>query len=815
MKKILRKTKKVLRKIKKLIKKLNKSNFAKWKYINYYYNLKIDNCVILLESQQGREVNGNIYYILKELSTNEEYISFKLYLTVLKENKEKIKKFLYYKGIKNVNFVELNTKEYFKIISKAKYLINDNTFLPFFIKKEGQIYLNTWHGTPLKSLGKKIKNDMHNIGNTQKNFLMSDYLLYPNEYTKNHMIEDYMIKNLRCDINIMMSGYPRNSVFFDDEQRISIRKELNLEGKQIIAYMPTWRGTVQNQKNSAQDINHILQKLDKKLKSNQILYVNLHPIEKSKVNYNKFRKIKPFPDNYETYEFLNVADLLITDYSSVFFDFANTNRKIILFPYDKNEYLNDRGLYMMLEELPFSIVYNINDLMNEINSNDNYNYDNFKKTFCNYDNINVTKQICETIILNKETNVKIDKLKSNKKENVLIYPGNLAPNGVTASLKNLLFSVDRTKRNYYLLLDSKSVQRYQNELYELSKYVDYITIKGQMNLNLFNKIINFFYRHKLIDTFIFTKIFRKNFKTEIKRILGESKFDTVIQFSGYAYKKILLFSYFDCNRVIYVHSNMKKEIETRKNQRKDVLKYAYNNYDKIAIVTEDLLDSTKYFIKRKNENKILVVNNLINYDIINKKKNLPVKIENSTTMNISFAKLNKILNSQSKKFINVGRFSPEKGQFRLIKCFERLWKEDNSIYLIIIGGRGELYEQIVDYVSKLECKNNIVTINNVKNPYAIMSKCDYFVLSSFYEGFGLVLAEANICGLPIISTDIDGPKKFMEKYNGTLVENSNDGIYEGMKQLLADKIKIIDVDYKKYNKQALNQFENLLKKEGK
>lgn len=811
----MRKIIKILKKIKKNIKKINKSNFAKWKYINYYYHLKIDNSVILLESQQGREVNGNIYYILKELSTNEEYISYKLYLTVLKENKEKIKKFLYCKGIKNVNFVELNTKEYFKIISKAKFLINDNTFLPFFIKKEDQIYLNTWHGTPLKSLGKNIKNDMHNIGNTQKNFLMSDYLLYPNEYTRDHIIEDYMIGNLKCNINIMMSGYPRNSVFFDDEQRISIRKNLNLEGKQVIAYMPTWRGTVQNQKNNAQDINYILQKLDKKLNSNQILYVNLHPIEKSKVNYNKFRKIKPFPSDYETYEFLNAADLLITDYSSVFFDFANTNRKIILFTYDKNEYLSDRGLYMMLEELPFSIVYNIKDLINEINCDNDYNYDEFKKIFCKYDSINVTKKICERIILNKQNNLKIDKLKSNKKENVLIYPGNLAPNGVTASLKNLLSSVDRTKRNYYLLLDSKSVQRYQNELYDLSKYVDYITIKGQMNLSLLNKIINLFYRHKLISTFVFMKMFRKHFKTEIKRILGESKFDTVIQFSGYAYKKILLLSCFDCNRVIYVHSDMKKEIETRKNQRKDVLKYAYNNYDKIAIVTEDLLDSTCYFMKRKNKNKIMIVNNLINYDIINKKKNLPVKIENSTTMNVSFAKLNKILNSKSKKFINVGRFSPEKGQFRLIKCFERLWKEDNSIYLIIMGGRGELYKQIVDYVSKLECKNNIVTIYNVKNPYAILNRCNYFVLSSFYEGFGLVLVEANICNLPIISTNIDGPKKFMEKHGGTLVENSEEGIYKGMKSLLNDEIKVINVNYEDYNMFALNQFENLFKKKGK
>ena len=59
--------------------------------------------------------------------------------------------------------------------------------------------MNTWHGTPLKTLGKKIQNAMYGIGNTQKNFFMADYLLYPNGYTMEHMVEDYMLENLAGD----------------------------------------------------------------------------------------------------------------------------------------------------------------------------------------------------------------------------------------------------------------------------------------------------------------------------------------------------------------------------------------------------------------------------------------------------------------------------------------------------------------------------------------------------------------------------------------------------------------------------------------
>mgnify|MGYP000780861956 FL=1 len=84
------------------------------------------------------------------------------------------------------------------------------------------------------------------------------------------------------------------------------------------------------------------------------------------------------------------------------------------------------------------------------------------------------------------------------------------------------------------------------------------------------------------------------------------------------------------------------------------------------------------------------------------------------------------------------------------------------------------------------------------------------MLSSFYEGFGLVLAEADILGLPVISTDISGPRSFMKKYGGTLVENSENGIYQGMEMLHSGFVKPMKVDYEAYNQEAIQEFENLL-----
>ena len=100
--------------------------------------------------------------------------------------------------------------------------------------------------------------------------------------------------------------------------------------------MPTYRDN-KKPKEEIEFISDMLSKIDEKLNDNQVLYVNLHPFIGDKIEYN-FKHIEKFPNQYETYEFLNATDCLITDYSSVFFDYANTKNKIILFTYDLLEY---------------------------------------------------------------------------------------------------------------------------------------------------------------------------------------------------------------------------------------------------------------------------------------------------------------------------------------------------------------------------------------------------------------------------------------------------------------------------------------------
>ena len=94
--------------------------------------------------------------------------------------------------------------------------------------------------------------------------------------------------------------------------------------------------------------------------------------------------------------------MLITDYSSVFFDFANTGRKIILFNYDEEDYQSYRGFYFPLSDLPFPKVTTIDELINELNCAKNYDDAGFLEKFCTYDNPDAAKNICRHIFLKEK-----------------------------------------------------------------------------------------------------------------------------------------------------------------------------------------------------------------------------------------------------------------------------------------------------------------------------------------------------------------------------------------------------------------------------
>lgn len=557
-----------------LIKKSVKRDNMEAKYLKYIKEKNIDEKAILIDSQHGENISGNMFYILREIYTNKRYKDYKIFVTVTKDKKDKIKEKLDFYGYSDLELIDLKSKKYLKVLATAKYLFNDTSFMPYFIKKKEQVYLNTWHGTPLKTLGRNVKQEYFNIGNLQKNFSVADYLLYPSEYMMKHMLEDYMISNISNN-KIMLTGYPRNTIFFEDENRKKIKVVEKLEEKEIIAYMPTWRGVLSKVENLEIFYDEIFQEIDKKLKENQILYVNFHPYLSEKISFEKYERIRKFPNNYETYDFLNICDILITDYSSVFFDYAVTKKKIILYTYDEKEYFKERGVYIELDELPFPKVDNVQDLLREINSPINYDITDFIQKFCKYDNKDVAKKICSHIILNKKENLNIIPMPNNKKKNVLLFAGGLKNNEITEEFFKYISTLDLESANYYLTFRTRKIAKNKEILLELPKNMNYIGQLGPKNTTKFEKLMLLLLNSDVKLNRVFSKRYKRIFDNEIKRIFGDIKFDSVVVFGIKSRIDLNLFANIENAKKIYI--NEKERISKKR------FSDLQSKYDKILI----------------------------------------------------------------------------------------------------------------------------------------------------------------------------------------------------------------------------------------
>lgn len=528
---------------------------ADMRYTKYYDKLAVKDKDILFESKHGEDLAGNIFNMIYECKRG-AYRGYHIYLALKRELFETYEELLYNYGINYVMFVELQSDEYLKALATAKYLVTDTSFPPFYIKKPDQVYLNTWHGTPLKAMGRIVQDREYGLGNVQRNFYIADYLLYQNEFSKNVFFEDYMLEEAYKG-KVLLSGYPRNSSFYRTDRRDQIRKECFLTDKQVIVYMPTWRGLLHKKQNKEQvaKIFGYLAYLDRKLKPNQVLYVKLHPFVKNEINYRDLLHVREFPAAYESYDFLNASDMLITDYSSIMFDYAVSGKKIILFTYDREEYLGDRGIYIGLDEMDLPKVDTVKELVKEINKEE-HSYPKFYERFCSLDSAECAKKVCDTLILGEETGLLTQNYNDNKKSNTLIYIKNLRDTKEDTRLIKELNKHKEKNSHIYLNFKAGALKKTSRNLSLLNKNIGYIPLSTGRN-NTFLEYIAFAltFRFGIETKFTRTKI-NSLAKREVIKNYGNISFDTVINYSGMdlfllhqfehlAEKKIYCFSDYD------------------------------------------------------------------------------------------------------------------------------------------------------------------------------------------------------------------------------------------------------------------------------
>ena len=781
---------------KKKIKTIKRNFFNSLIYY-IYYHIKINENVVYVESRDGNDFTGNILRIVEEISSG-EYGNYKIFVFANKEIHPKIKELQKNYNLK-ISHITSNTTIASMFLEYAKYIFTDAGIRSKYIKRDGQIFVETWHGTPMKVMGIDNRPEEHTMSPIQYDFLVSDYLLYPSEYTKNKMIDSYLVRDI-FNHKILMEGYPRNSVFFDKKRKEEFKSRFNLENKNIFIYMPTFKALLNNRddKKQKKQVNDFLFEIDENLKDNQILLVKFHPFNQEKINFSKFKKIRPFPQGFETYDILNMADCLITDYSSVFFDFANTRQKIILFTYDIDDYNSYRGTYMSLDDLPFPKVDNVGDLIKELNKPKEYDDTEFLEKFCEYDNPNAVKNLCRHIF-NNDKICKEETFEHDKK-NILIFAGNLRNNKTTSFLLNFLPHIDREKYNIYVSFRrwDKYIHKNHYEIFDkIPEYVNTFSLRYGMNFTLSEE--RAFNNFKSDKSSPCPKPVKRMFKRELIKYYDKFPFDVVLNFEPNNINQILLFSNTDKKNVLFYNKSLKDKIGA------NVLNEVFSNYDIIVVESSDLMEP----IKTVNDN-VTLVHNIYNHENIINNSNEDILIDKGTLMVSSNPYgIQGVLESKGRKFVSIGDYSKNKNNETLLKAFDKFCDNHPDSQLIIIGNGGKLYNKAKSWRSNLKHWQNVTLIRGISNYLPILKECDLFISSSTSESSFLHIIEADILNIPVIATKNDD-FKWMKKYDGFLVEGDEEGLLSGMNAFMEENINLMNIDVAQHNKEALEEFNSLL-----
>ena len=498
--------------IKKLINK-GKRVFSNIQ-VNYlkYMDLPVDDKLVLVEGGQGTNINGNMFSMLNEINSNPRWADYRTVFVVTDDTKQAAEKRMKFYGFDRVIISVRNSGAYCKYLATAKYLMTDNSFPPYFIKREEQVFLNTWHGTPLKTLGKSDKSNNASLANIQKNYLMSDYALFPNEFTRKVFMEDYDLKYIFSNKSLI-ANYPRNYIFYDKTQAAKMKEALGYADKKLFAYMPTWRGTGRTADTEIQlrNTKEILDKIDKKLDDDTVLLVNLHFLLASAIDCTKYKHIDYFTGNYDTYEVLNACDGLITDYSSVFFDFAVTGKKIILYAYDKRNYLATRGVYIPFESLPFPILETADEVVAEMKKGVEP-YDDFIREYCPNGSKDSCEKLFEMMVNGESDTYKLEQNLYADKPLCLLYAGRLS----ASHYRNIRHYIEENPEYNYSLVYRRNLNQKKKEyLYSLG---DNVTTLGTITAFqfTFKELLTFYFKGRRMKE---NDLMTAMYKREANRLL--------------------------------------------------------------------------------------------------------------------------------------------------------------------------------------------------------------------------------------------------------------------------------------------------------
>ncbi|MEY4618267.1 MAG: hypothetical protein RL101_453 [Actinomycetota bacterium] len=294
---------------------------------------------VLFESFQGKVIGDNPLDIFNEVK--ERFPNLELIWATGKGTAAPA-------GARGVRF---GSREWLNALATSKYLVNNTNFPWYFRKVSGQVYLQTWHGTPLKRLGRDIPNNYLTksyLETMDREATYWDYLISPSPFCTEIFPGSFGYQG-----NIIETGYPRNDRLskITGAQRQEIRELIGISDPStyVVMYAPTWRDYNRSATGNWQSVNFMDENIQLP-EGFQMIYrghTNTHAVHNAGVA-GRAIDVTLYPDVTELYI---AADVLITDFSSVMFDYTVTGKPIMFLAPDLERYRAERGFYFDFEAM--------------------------------------------------------------------------------------------------------------------------------------------------------------------------------------------------------------------------------------------------------------------------------------------------------------------------------------------------------------------------------------------------------------------------------------------------------------------------------
>lgn len=781
----------------------DKTLFEQMQYTSWTETLPVDQNVVFYETFHSDSIGCNPLAIYRELRRDPKYSHLRHVWSVGPNT------FIPAEIITNSDtvLIQRNSEAYRRYLATAKYLISNVTFGSWFVRRAGQQYLNTWHGTPLKTLGRDIKSGYLEHKNVARNFLQATHVLSGNPHTTEVLTQNYDISPI-WTAKLAETGYPRvdRTLNMNVAERRNIRAKLGIspskEDRLTILYAPTWRGGLNTRHFDTQKLTDDiarLQALDANIIFQAHHYTELLLRELS-------MDVTMVPEEVESNDLLGAIDILITDYSSIAVDFLATQAPVFFYTYDYDEYMEQRGLYFDQNELPGTVCSTIDELiaglMGVINHEISIDMKLFSDRFCPMDDGYATDRAIRFFFESDDTHV-VD-ISLNSKKSILLHHS-FIPNGITSSAQNLIGSLDPNDFNCTIVVPAEQTAADTLRIAKLQELPDNIAIIGRTGRQLFTPeekwIVDRLNKNRNLSGEEQWEVYRKSYEREFRRIFGVAHFDAVIEFEGYS---ILWASILGCTdtgseKSIYLHNDMNSEWANRFPYLESLFNL-YRFFDNLisvspAIRKENCIQLEAQF--KLGESRFIDCVNQIN----------PAGVLDRANEDLD-SDFTAFIRPGAVCLVSIGRLSPEKDHSKLIDAFDKVRGEMGDLVdlQLIILGDGPLMAVLSNKIKQLSLEEQVMLGGLRSNPFPVLRRSDAFVLSSNHEGQPMVLLEALVLGRRIISTDIIGTRYVLGDDHGLLVHNSVDGLARGIRDLALGQLDSPQFDASAYVKLASGQF---------